>query len=57
MGAKKTIICECGNCNGTGVYVGWNCHDGAGTVCNKCNGNGSIEISYIPFTGKKKREE
>ena len=51
---KVTVKCECSDCAGTGLYRGWTCHDGAVIVCNKCNGTGAIEFSYIPFTERKK---
>ena len=56
MAKKITVKVECTDCSGTGLYVGWTCHDGAAQICSKCKGSGAIEISYTPFTTRKKRE-
>lgn len=53
---KVTVKCECSDCGGTGLYVGWTCHDGAAVVCGNCGGTGYREISYTPFTSRKERK-
>lgn len=55
MAKRITVKCECTDCGGTGLYTGWNCHDGATSVCDTCKGTGATEISYTPFTGRKER--
>lgn len=54
MKETATVRSECKDCGGTGLYKGWCCHEGAAMVCQKCNGEGYIEIEYTPFTGRKK---
>ena len=56
MAKKITVKIECSDCEGTGLYTGFNCHDAATTECRKCHGTGEAEISYIPFTGKKEKK-
>lgn len=51
---KITVKCECSACGGTGLYRDWTCHDGAAIVCRKCDGTGAVELSYTPFTERKK---
>lgn len=51
-----TIKCECTDCEGTGLYVGLTCHDGAAMVCRSCKGTGCVEFSYTPFTSRKRKE-
>ena len=53
---KISVEVECSACEGTGLYVGWTCHDGAAQVCRECGGTGFQTISYTPFTGRKKKE-
>lgn len=54
---KVTVKAECGDCGGTGIYVNPLCHDGAGMECRRCKGEGFVEISYTPFTARKKRTD
>lgn len=54
MSQKATVKCECKDCEGTGLYVGWTCHEGAAMVCGKCKGTGYVELTYTPFTSRKK---
>lgn len=56
MAEKITIKCECGACNGTGLYMGWTCHEGAAQICRECKGTGMTELSYVPFTGRKEMQ-
>lgn len=56
MAKRITVKCECTDCGGTGLYTGWNCHDGATSVCDTCKGTGATEISYTPFTGRKEKK-
>ena len=60
MGEQNTIrwTQECHACNGTGLYVGAAERDGAAVICSVCKGTGRLEreISYMPFTGRRKRE-
>jgi hypothetical protein len=48
---------ECSNCGGTGVYVGETERGGASVVCANCGGTGKSVITYIPFTGRKTRDD
>ena len=54
---KLTLKAECTDCGGTGLYVGHTCHDGAAMICRTCTGTGCVEISYIPFSSRKKPPE
>lgn len=54
---KITVRDTCGDCGGTGIYVGFNCHDGAGMVCDRCNGEGWVPMTYTPFVSRKKRTD
>lgn len=48
----------CTSCNGTGIYVGFGEHDGAGVVCYKCKGEGSVHhvIEWDDPEGRKIRK-
>lgn len=50
-----TVKAECADCEGTGIFIGAYCHDGAGMVCRRCDGKGWHLISYTPFTARKKK--
>ena len=54
--AKTTVKAECESCNGTGIYCGFAEPKGTGVVCIRCQGSGATELSYTPFTKRKKRE-
>lgn len=54
---KIIVKAQCGDCGGSGIYVGVACHDGAGMVCRNCDGKGFVEISYTPFDSRKKRDD
>lgn len=54
MKETATVRCECKDCGGTGLYLGWTCHEGAAMICQKCNGEGYVDIQYTPFTARKK---
>lgn len=51
--------CKCPECQGTGLYVGWAEHDGAGVVCHKCKGHGFVDvrIEYEDFEQKVLRQD
>jgi len=55
MNEQKTMIIECPDCKGTGLYVGCAERDGAAVVCYNCNGTGQKEYKYREFTGRNKR--
>ena len=50
---------QCGDCKGSGIYVGLAERDGAGVVCNSCKGTGCVEqrIEYIDFDGRTFRDD
>ena len=52
-----TLEAECTACGGTGIYHGFAEPDGVGVVCLKCEGSGMMVVHYIPFTGRKKRND
>ncbi len=54
---KITVRAQCGDCGGTKIYVGLECHDGAGMVCANCEGKGWVPITYTPFIAPKKRND
>ncbi len=60
MQEKKSFEyeCECGACDGTGLYVGMGERDGAAVVCSRCGGTGkqTNKIEYKTFDGKKERK-
>lgn len=51
--------CECGDCDGTGLYVGMGERDGAAVVCYRCKGTGQkhITITYRDFEGRKHHKD
>lgn len=51
---KVTVRARCSDCGGTGIYLSPTCYNGAGMVCENCKGNGWVEISYTPFTARKR---
>ena len=50
---------QCGSCSGTGVYKGFSEKDGAGVVCNTCDGTGRklFKHFYKVFEGRKIRDD
>lgn len=52
-----TIRTVCGDCGGTGLYVGMGERDGAAVVCWKCSGTGCAEIKYTPFQVRASRDD
>lgn len=54
---QVTIETECKDCGATGVYHGYAEPEGVGVICYKCDGTGKIDLTYIPFTGRKKRSD
>ena len=57
MADKITIEVECGDCRGTGIYHGFAEPKGVGVVCLHCDGTGKAQITYTPFTGRKRRSD
>lgn len=51
----KTVKAECSSCSGTGLYAGMAERDGAAVVCFQCKGTGRKDITYTPFTARKRR--
>lgn len=53
------IKTECKSCQGTGLYRGMAEPEGVAVVCLQCKGTGcvEIEIDYIPFTERKRRND
>lgn len=49
------VKCQCPDCNGTGLYVGFAEPKGTAVVCLRCNGKGWIYLSYAEFTGRKRK--
>lgn len=49
------VICECGECGGTGLYHGFMEGPGEYVICVRCRGTGKRELSYKPFTGRKNK--
>lgn len=48
---------ECGECKGTGIYVGMAERDGVGVVCHRCKGTGKAHFKheFTEFSGRKTR--
>ena len=55
--AKMSVKAECAACDGSGVYHGFAEPRGVGVVCVECKGTGCREISYTPFTERKRRTD
>lgn len=53
---KQTVKAECRPCGGTGIYRGVAEPPGVGVVCLDCKGTGCKEITFTPFTERKRRE-
>lgn len=51
------IAIQCESCEGTGVYRGFAEGEGEGVVCINCRGTGCRELSYTPFTKRKRRKD
>ena len=54
---KTTIKIECSSCSGTGLYRGFAEPPGVAVICLNCNGTGSSEFAYTPFSGRKTRHD
>jgi len=50
--------CQCDECKGTGLYVGFAEKNGFAVVCHSCKGTGKThkKIEYDDFDGRKDRE-
>jgi hypothetical protein len=46
---------ECTSCRGTGLYVGVAEPSGTAVICLTCGGTGCHELSYTPFTKRKRK--
>lgn len=55
MSTRTTIKTECPSCGGTGLYRGMAEPEGVAVVCLTCNGSGCKELTYTPFTARKRR--
>jgi hypothetical protein len=55
METKQTVLTQCDECGGTGLYQGMCEGPGIAVVCVRCDGTGCRKISYIPFTARKER--
>ncbi len=55
---KIELDIECQACGGTGIYAGMGERDGAGVVCNRCDGTGEYHYTfeYKEFEGIIKRD-
>ena len=51
------IEAECKACRASGIFAGAYEQDGAGLVCDECNGTGKVMVEYTPFEGRKKRDD
>lgn len=51
----KTIETECGDCDGTGLYIGCAEPQGTAVICCECEGSGCFEFCFKPFTRRKGR--
>jgi hypothetical protein len=49
------IIIQCTACNGTGLYSGFAERKGEAVICLSCKGQGWQNLSYIEYTGRKKK--
>lgn len=44
-----SVYMECGECRGTGLYIGFAEGDGTAVVCTRCKGTGKKMLDYRPF--------
>lgn len=51
------MMVRCTTCKGSGVYRSFAGPKGVGVVCNRCFGSGATKLEYIPFTGRKLRDD
>lgn len=51
----KILRIECDACGGTGLYSGMCEAAGQAVVCLDCSGTGCKNISYEPYTGRKRK--
>jgi hypothetical protein len=51
------MMVHCTECGGSGVYRGYAEPKGVGVVCNHCYGLGAAKLEYIPYTGRKQRDD
>jgi hypothetical protein len=57
METTMSVEAQCNACAGTGVYCGFAEPKGTGVACLKCGSSGKVLIEYIPFTGRKRRDD
>jgi hypothetical protein len=56
MSARKTAyMAECPSCNATGVYQGFCEAKDEAVECLACKGSGEVMVTFVPFTGRKRR--
>ena len=51
----KTVKSECNSCSGTGLYSGMCEGPNCAVICLTCDGTGCKEVSYKPYTGRKRK--
>ena len=51
----ETIKAECKACGATGLYVGFAEPKGTAVVCLECDGTGCADITFTPFTRRKRK--
>jgi len=56
MSTKITLDSECPDCGGTGLYSGFAEPEGTAVICHSCKGTGCKKISYVLFTGRKRKD-
>jgi len=52
---RTVVNAQCSSCSGTGLYEGCCEVKGEPVVCLSCEGTGCEEITYVPYTGRKKK--
>ena len=57
MSERCEVQVECVDCDGTGLFQDFRIPKGVAVVCFRCTGSGEIMHSYIPFLGRKPRND
>lgn len=52
---KQTIKAQCSSCSGSGLYRGFCEAPDEPVVCITCGGTGCEEITFTPYTGRKRK--
>lgn len=55
MADKVYVETQCSDCGGSGLYQGFAEPKDTAVVCLGCDGSGCKVIEYIPFTGRKRK--